>query len=500
MSGLGAVRFWFGGERRTVTGLSPTTSVLSWLRESEHLPGTKEGCGVGECGSCTVVVGELVGRAGDPQRGNVRLHPATACLLLVPQLHGRALFTVEDVAGEALHPVQQALVDAGGSQCGFCTPGVVMALWCAAEESRRTGTRPDDDALTCALSGNLCRCTGYRPILEAGRRAVAEVAVGAGTGPDLAAVGRALSGIATTRDLALAAPESTWLAPASVAGVVDALRTHPGARILSGGTDLVPLLRAAGEDSSHVVLVSTDQVASMRRLDAGDAHLHLGAAATIEDAWAALAERAPALRTMWHRFGSPAIRAVGTVGGNLANASPVADLVPALLALDAEVCLVGPDGERHVPVERLTTGVRRTVLRPAEVITRVDVPLGAFERDLRSYKVSRRYDDDISTVSATFALAQDDAGRVTSVRIVFGGTAPTVARCPAAEAAVIGHLWDQQTLDAALAALEADLAPVSDVRASAGYRRLVAAGLLRRWWLETSPHAPAVPLDVRSAS
>lgn len=476
------VRFWWRDRVVTVDDVPVGTSVLEWLRDRPGATGTKEGCNEGDCGACTVVVGTRDTADGGVDR--LVLHPADACLLLVPMLHGRALFTVEDLAtADGLHPVQQAMVDHHGSQCGFCTPGIVMSLW-AAYESQPAGRAPDRTELAERLAGNLCRCTGYRSVLDAAEAACAVPRQGG----DL--VARALAGLAATEDgapLHYRHGGSDFLAPTSAAGVVEALAAHPGAQLLGGGTDLVLDARLAGRPLPS--LVWTGRVPELLEVSRDSSHLRIGAAVPLEQAWAALADASPRLREWWHRFAGPAIRSVGTLAGNVANGSPIADGTPVLLAVDAEVVVAGPDGGRRIPLERFHVDRRRTVLREGELLQRIDVPLAALARDVRAYKVSRRFDSDISTVSAVVALDLDD-GVVRDVRIVLGGMAAVVRRATTAESVLRGRPWTLDAVREAADALAADVSPISDHRASADYRLRAARGLLERWWLQTRPEDP----------
>ncbi|MBK9739427.1 MAG: xanthine dehydrogenase small subunit [Actinobacteria bacterium] len=485
------IRFWFRGEARVVTGVAPTTSVLHWLRETERATGTKEGCNQGDCGACTVVL-------ATPGADGVRVHTANSCLLPMPMLHGRALFTIEDVGSEsALHPVQEAMVDSAGSQCGFCTPGFVMSMWCSAERRRGSRLPASRDEVAADLSGNLCRCTGYRPILDAAVAALEHLAGDDGAGPlDEASLQESLAGLGATSGLLVDGPDGAFVAPGSEEELAQALHERPGARVIAGGTDLMLTLRAvSAAQGAGLALVSTEWVRGMDAIDETATHLRIGAAATLDDAWAAIVGRLPHLARMWQRFASPAIRGLGTIGGNAANSSPIADLVPILHALDAEVVCRDVTGSRTVAIADFASGPRVNVLRPSEFISRIDLPLDGFGRDVRAHKVSRRFDDDISTVSGTFALRMG-GDRIDEIRVVFGGMAPTVRRARRVEEVLQGRAWTREALRDAQDAVDADFEPITDHRATDGYRRRAAKGILERWWAETGASAPDTVTDV----
>lgn len=488
MGAVGGVRFVFRGEVVELLDVPGTTSVLQWLRETGASRGTKEGCNQGDCGACTVVLADLVD-------DRLRLTTANSCLMLVPMLHGKALFTIEDVGTpDAMDPVQQAMVEHAGSQCGFCTPGFVMSMWRLAEDRRRDGDAPTRHEVTGALTGNLCRCTGYRPIVDAAVEAVCGEA--GASRIDWQAVARDLSVLDAAGSLTSTVDGTVFAQPDTEDALARLLAESPGARIVAGGTDLVVGMRGRGELlDDDLAFVSVMGVPALQRIDVVDGDLVMGAATSLESAWSALVERFPDLRRMQERFASPGIRARGTIGGNLANSSPIADLVPVLQALDADVEVRSAAGSRRVAVADFSTGVRATVLAPGEFVARVRIPSAAWARDVRAYKVSRRFDDDISTVSAVLAIRLEGE-RIADVRVVFGGLATTVRRAPTVEEALRGRAWTRDAVAVAQQALTDDVSPIDDHRASAWYRLEVARGLIERWWLETGADAPAVEHDV----
>jgi xanthine dehydrogenase small subunit len=472
----GSVRFVLDGRVRELTGVDPCMTVLQWLRGVERRCGTKEGCAEGDCGACTVVLGEL-------REGRVRLLPVNACILFLPTLDGKALFTVESLRqGDQLHPVQEALVECHGSQCGFCTPGFVMSLYALYEGGQVPSRRHIDDA----LAGNLCRCTGYRPIADAARRAY-ELGrtTGAAARDDLASQ---LRSIARQDTLSLEHDGRRFFAPRTADALAELCERHPGANLLAGGTDVGLWVTKAHRELE--VLISVGAVTELADVSVNGGHIEIGAAATLSDAHEVLAEHYPDLGELIRRFGSPQIRNAGTVAGNVANASPIGDLPPALLALDASAVLRRGGVRREVPLDAFFVGYRKTVLQPGEFLERIRLPVRSAGRQFRAYKVSKRFDQDISAVCGAFSI-ELDGGRVRDVRLAYGGMAEIPKRARACEAAITGRPWSEATVSAALSRLDADLSPISDMRASAGYRHLVARNLLRKFQLETSGRGDA---------
>ena len=471
------IRFFHRGAITEVHGVPATRSVLDWLREDQHCTGTKEGCAEGDCGACTVVLGELDGHGG------LALKPVNACIQFVPTLDGRALFTVEDLAGLAapapLHPVQQSLVDCHGSQCGFCTPGFVMSLWACYERHLAAGTEPTRQQLADDLSGNLCRCTGYRPILDAGQQMFNQPAAPLSR----AAVMQALQAMA--EDPPLHTPEG-FHAPRTLEAFAALRLARPAAQVLAGSTDIG--LWVTKQFRVLPELIYVGRVVELQRIDSDARGLHIGAAVPLEAAWRALAQRWPALQDVWLRFASPPIRATGTMGGNVANGSPIGDSAPVLMALDAQIELQRGDQRRSLPLQDFYIDYMKNQLAPGEFVRSLRVPHNPAAQ-VRAYKISKRFDCDISAVCAGLAIeiAND---LVSSARLALGGLAGTVKRASQAEAALQGQPWTEASLLNAQAALARDFQPLTDMRASAAYRLQVAQNLLRRFWLETRPVDP----------
>jgi xanthine dehydrogenase small subunit len=475
------VRFFHRGAIVEVAAAAPTRTVLEWLREDAHCSGTKEGCAEGDCGACTVVLGEL-----QPD-GSLALAPVNACIQFLPTLDGKALFAVEDLAGEqGLHPVQQALVDAHGSQCGFCTPGFVMSLWACYERHQAAGTMPTRQQLADDLSGNLCRCTGYRPILEAGLRMFEARPRPLARAPVI----EALRTLQAQAPLGAAASDvGRFHAPRTLADFAALRLARPQARVLAGSTDIglwvTKQFRELGE------LIYIGNVAELRRIHTTAGHIEIGAAATLESAWQALVAEWPSLRDVWLRFASLPIRLAGTMGGNVANGSPIGDSAPVLIALGAEIVLRRGDAQRTMPLEDFYVDYMKNRLDSGEFVQALRVPRrGGRPQAVRAYKISKRFDCDISAVCAALAIELSGlpgAERIAAVRLAFGGMAATVRRAAQAEAALQGQAWSEASLQAAMAALAQDFKPLSDMRASSEYRMQVAQNLLRRFWLETRP-------------
>ncbi|HET6160592.1 MAG TPA: xanthine dehydrogenase small subunit [Dongiaceae bacterium] len=482
------VRFLLGDERRELSGIDPNMTVLNYLRRVERRVGTKEGCGEGDCGACTVVLGELDG-------DRLIYRTVNSCIQFVGALDGKQLLTVEDLAAPdgTLHPCQQAMVDCHGSQCGFCTPGFVMSLFALYQEN---GT-PDRSRIDDALAGNLCRCTGYGPIAAAAKamKANGQPDRFARQAPEAIAALKALDDGAIAR---LEADGRRYFAPRSADALAQLLLDCPGATILAGGTDVglwvTKQLRRLGP------IIYIGEVVELKRIAINERWIEIGAAVTYSDALATIEAHYPDIADMMRRLGSEQIRNAGTIGGNIANGSPIGDSPPPLIALGSRLVLQRGDRYRELALEDFFLDYGKQDRQPGEFIVAVKVPLADPKRILRCYKISKRFDQDITASLGAFALTLA-GNEVEDIRICFGGMAPVPKRARQAEAALKGKPWSQENVEAACWVLSEDYTPISDMRASARYRLRVAQNLLHKFFIETTqPQAKTRILAERRAA
>nr|WP_315849214.1 xanthine dehydrogenase small subunit [uncultured Rhodoferax sp.] len=469
------LRFIRRGEIVTLPNVPPTRTLLEVLREDLHCTGTKEGCNEGDCGACTVVVGEEV-------NGQLQTKAVNSCIKMAHSLDGKALWTVEDIAADdgCLHPAQEAMVQCHGSQCGFCTPGFVMSLFGLYQQHAHAGqpiTRAD--ALH-ALSGNLCRCTGYRPILDAAQTMLGLPAVPVDEAKTLSKL-KLLAQYPRGLEANLA-----YKSPTTLQDLLAARAKHPQAQIVAGCTDVGLWVNKMHMDFAQVLDVT--QVAELRRVEQYPHHIAIGAAVTLTDAFAALVADRPQLGAFASRFAGLPVRNAGTLGGNVANGSPIGDSMPLLIALGANVVLMalrrGKVVHRELRLEDLYTGYRKNVMAPDEVLAWIKVPKAVAKERSRVYKISKRFEDDISAVCLALNLHIVD-GKVAHASIGVGGVAATPVRARKTEAALTGQAWTADTVMTAMATLRGEFSPISDMRASSAYRTEVLGNLLQRYWLES---------------
>jgi len=483
----GEVRFLLDDAPRRLTQFDPTMTVLDYLRQVEHLTGTKEGCNEGDCGACTVVVAK-------PQNGRLRYQAVNACIQFLGTLDGCQLITVEHLAKAGkLHAVQQAMVDNHGSQCGFCTPGFVMSLFAM---TRDFDEAPDDATIDDVLAGNLCRCTGYAPIARA-----AQAAYDLAPRDDAFTTGETetLEKLTALRDEETVevgdGGKRRFLAPASLDDLAALYERHPEATLSAGSTDVG--LRVTKQMKRPETLIYTGRVTELARLEETAEAIEIGAGVTYADALAILAQYYPDMGEVIRRIGSVQIRNTGTIGGNIANGSPIGDSPPLLIAAGATLHLRKGQARRSLPLEDFFLEYGKQDRQPGELVERISLPLPPEDTFFRAYKVSKRFDQDITAVLGAFSLTIED-GVVTSARLAYGGMAATPKRAALAEAALTGQPWSEATVKRAMAVLEADFQPLTDWRASGGYRMKAAQNLLYRCFIETTD--PAVDTRLAGAA
>ncbi|SCB10387.1 xanthine dehydrogenase small subunit [Rhizobium hainanense] len=472
-----SIRFILNGEDITLSNLRPTETLLDFLRLQRRLTGTKEGCAEGDCGACTVLVGRLID-------GGLHYESVNACIRFVGSLHATHVVTVEHLAAQngTLHPVQQAMVDCHGSQCGFCTPGFVMSLyglWLTTEKPCRA-------QIEKSLQGNLCRCTGYEPIVKAAEQ-VSQKRPSALFDPlektraDIIARLWAMQGGDT---IEIAEGEDRLIVPNSVAALAQVMAEEPNATVVAGSTDVGLWVTKQMRRLNPVVFIN--HLTDLQKITVEDTGLTIGAGASYSRAFTVIAEKIPALANLINRIGGEQVRNMGTIGGNIANGSPIGDSPPPLIALGATVKLRSAAGTRSLPLEDFFIDYGKQDRNPGEFVESILVPYPADDVHFAVYKITKRRDEDITAVLGAFHLKLDDAGNVTDIRIAFGGMAGTPKRARTVEAELVGKPWTEATVTAVRPAFDADYKPLTDWRASAEYRQLTAKNLLLRFYLETA--------------
>lgn len=462
-----SIRLAIDGQLRSVCG-GDTFTTLSRLLRSEGSVGTKVVCEEGDCGACTVLVGRL-------RDGTFEYRPVNSCILFVHQLDGAHVVTVEglDRSGN-LNAVQQAMVENHGAQCGFCTPGFVVAMTAMFESDETV----DGQSVREALTGNLCRCTGYEPIIRAALSVDPKAQRKIGTtwaDPTLAA------SLASTMDEPIRADSNgrIFFAPCTIEQAAIFRRDHLGSVIVQGATDLGVLANKRGLEPTAIL--SLAKIPGLDGIDEVDDAVEVGALVTLSALYEWMRDRIPQFHDILGLFGSPQIRNSGTLAGNIANASPIADTIPFLFVVDAEVELTGVHGARRVNINNLYRGYKQLAVEPDEIITRVRIPIPSESEHLRLYKVSRRRDLDISTFTAAIRIRRSD-GQIDDARVAFGGVAPTVIRLPRTEEFLTGSKWEQPVFETAGGIAASEISPISDVRGSKEYRTLLAHNLLVKFW------------------
>jgi len=471
-----SIRFLRRGRLVELREIDPTMVLLDYLREVERARGTKEGCGEGDCGACTIALGRL-------RDGELVYEPVNACIQLLGMVDGTEVVTVEDLVedGGKLHPVQAALAVRNGSQCGFCTPGFVMSLFTLYHATEKPVHR---NQVNDWIAGNLCRCTGYRPIVDAAIDACAEPRRDKFHENTQDTVSL-LAFLADDDDVFIGSDERFFAAPASLDSLAELYEAHPNATIVAGATDVGLWVTKQLRELPKIIHVG--RVRGFDRIEDTGYELLIGGGATYAQAEPWLAAVDPDLGELIRRLGSKQVRAAGTVAGNVANGSPIGDTPPALIALAAKIELRKGESVRDLPVERFFIDYGKQDREPGELVTGLAIPKLNDNQIFRCYKVSKRFDQDISSVMGAFRFTVDDAGHLTEARLAFGGMAATPKRASAAEAALEGaQLRDSRAWAKAFAALRTDFEPISDHRASARYRTETAHALLGKALIESA--------------
>lgn len=457
--------FTVNGRPVWVKDTAPTVTLLEYLRLHGYV-GTKEGCGDGDCGACTVVV------VGQNAEGKPHYQAVNSCLIPLGAVGDRAVLTVEGVANGALHPVQQAMVELGGSQCGYCTPGFIMSMFAAYYDGRL------DDV---AVEGNLCRCTGYGPIRRAAQQAAA-VPIADAHAEQLAQT------VVEVGDRAYGLGEDQFYRPTRLDDVLALLQRYPQATLVAGATDLG--LELSWHRQHYPVMISLEAVAELKGIEQTAESVTIGAAVPLSHIEDQLWGVFPCLDEMLHWFAARQVRNRATLGGNIGTASPIGDLPPVLLALDATVRLVSATGDRVLPLRDFFKGYRVTDLQPGEVIASINIPKtlpsGATRRISQSYKIGKRGTDDISIVAAAFVVDVDDGNQIIQARLAYGGVAATPIRAIAVEDMLVGRSWDLATVQTVKPALREAFTPLTDLRGSAEYRQRLVANLFEKFFVEMS--------------
>jgi xanthine dehydrogenase small subunit len=470
------LRFILNGEDIVLTDVGTDETLLDYLRLRCSLRGTKEGCAEGDCGACTVLVGKL-------SAGKLVYESVNACIRFLGSLDGSHVVTVEHLRGVAgrLHPVQQAMVDFHGSQCGFCTPGFVMSLYALWMRS----SDPSMAAIEKALQGNLCRCTGYEAIVRAAK---AISSYGQAARDPLAVerkqVTARLSALKDDARVEIGDGKRRFIVPSSVDDLASILEKEPAATVVAGSTDVGLWVTKHMRDISPVVFIGG--LDGLRTLSEKKGVISIGAGVTYSEAFSTLAKRIPAMGPLFDRLGGEQVRNMGTIGGNIANGSPIGDTPPPFIALGATLTLRRGKKRRTIPLEEFFIAYGKQDRRPSEFVEAVHVPMPARGAHFAVHKVTKRRDEDITATLGAFHLALAKDGTVMSIRVAYGGMAATPKRAKAVEAALLGKPWTEASVEAALPAYDLDFTPLTDMRATAEYRQLAAKNLLRRFFAETS--------------
>jgi xanthine dehydrogenase small subunit len=468
----------------------PSTTVLNYLRSLPNHKGVKEGCAEGDCGACTVVIAQEENLPAGPLRreaseagGRLIYKALDSCLLFLPMIHGKQLITVENLAqiidgNKVLHPVQQLMVETNGSQCGYCTPGIIMSLFALYKNQNN----PSDEAIKDALTGNLCRCTGYQPIIEAAKKAC----VNNGTDHFTEKENEIISLISKIKNdqetLTLKSKKQIYHKPFSLSEALRLRKENPNAVIINGSTDVA--LRQTKKKELLAEIIDLSDVEELKSFHEDDKNFYFGAGLSMEQVRKYATEKLPALQNILNVFGSLQIRNIASIGGNVGSASPIGDSLPLLFACSALIKLKSENIERVFPIEEFIKGYRQTDIRADELITEIIIPYPEKNQIIRSYKVSKRKDLDISTMSGAFKL-KTEKEQVSEIILAYGGMAAFTKRAFDTEKFLLGKKWSRENIEAAMEILIGEFVPISDARSEARYRKIAAKNLLMKFYQET---------------
>ncbi len=455
----------------------PTTTVLNFLRNSPLHKGVKEGCAEGDCGACTVVIGEL------SLDKKMHYKAIDSCLVFLPMIHGKQLITVENLSSktgssEILHPVQQTMIDCNGSQCGYCTPGIIMSLF----SLYKTENNPSKETIEDVLTGNLCRCTGYKPIIEAAAKACVNKGEDQFTHNEKHIVDLLLQIKNETHSLEIVTKQQKYFQPKTKAEALTLRNKMQNSVLLSGATDVA--LRVTKRHELLEEIIDLSNIDELKKCIKTDYILKFGAGMSLEDVKTISENELPALHEALVVFGSKQIRTLATLGGNLGSGSPIGDTLPVLMAYNAEIKLQSVDGERIISMNKFILGYRQTERKPNEIITKISIPKPAENTKVKFYKVSKRKDLDISTVSAGFSVTVEK-NKVSAITLVYGGMAAVTKNAVKAEAFLMGAEWTRENIEQAMDMIYTEFTPLTDARSGAEFRKLAAKNLLMKFWNDT---------------
>ncbi len=459
-------------------GMRPSTTLLNYLRSLPFHKGVKEGCAEGDCGACTVVIAEL------DANNQLEYKALDSCLVFLPMIHGKQIITVENLEQNTgkelhLHPVQQMMVENNGSQCGYCTPGIVMSLFALYKNHHK----PERNVIEDALTGNLCRCTGYQPIIEAGKKACVHHGKDHFSEKQQEITMQLIDFKKESKTIVLSHPEQLYMLPQNLKAALEYRKSYPDAIVVCGATDIA--LRQTKKGEIIPQLLDLSQIDELKKFTIKDTSLIIGSSLPLEKLKTFIEKLFPALYNILKVFGSLQIRNIATMGGNIGAASPIGDLLPFLFASNALVKLQNLNAQREIPIEAFITGYRKTLLQVDELIVSVEIPLIPENVKLASYKVSKRKDLDISTVCASFRLQLSHDKLVEEIIIAYGGMAEQTVRAKQSETFLTGKSWNRQTVEAALEILYNEFSPISDARSDAEFRKLASRNLLMKFWNES---------------